>query len=410
MTTRRSFIRQMGAASVVAVGAQPPALFARAAEVAPPVDPDGRILVLVQLAGGNDGLNTVAPFDNDAYRRLRPSLALNRNAVHKLNDQLGLHPGMAGFKELFDDGALGIVQGVGYPNPNRSHFRSTDIWHTARPDNEDKRDGWLGRAFNVTAARRGGRTPAIALGTGRLPLALVSTRVTIPTVQSLKDYQLQLGQDSSTNQRKRAKLIRELAETPTPAESELAFLRRTAVTALDTAERLKTVTDNYRPATSYPLNGLGQRLKTVAQLIQAGLEAQVYYVSLGGFDTHADQEAAHTALVTEVSSALHAFHRDLKAHGLGRRVLAATFSEFGRRVKENGSLGTDHGAASQMFLIGDAIRGGLHGAHPNLDKLDQGDLIHHTDFRRVYATLLEKWLGWPAKPALVGNFEPLDVI
>ncbi len=410
MATRRTFIQQIGAASLVAVGTRPAALFARAAEQAGKPDPDGRILVLVQLAGGNDGLNTIVPFDNDEYRRERPSLALGNGAVLRLNDELGLHPAMGGFKEMHEDGALAVVQGVGYPNPNRSHFRSMDIWHTARPKVEDKRDGWLGRSFDANAGQAEGKVPAIALGTGRLPLALVSTRVTIPTIQSLKDYQLQMGGGHAGNLRQRRQLMRELANQPATGEAELDFLRRTSVTALDTAARLKKVAGGYQSIGNYPQNGLGQQLKTVAQLIQADLGTRVYFVTLGGFDTHADQLGAHTALVTELSTALRAFYTDLKGHGLSQRVLTATFSEFGRRVKENGSLGTDHGVAGPMFLIGDAVKGGIHGAHPSLTDLDQGDLKHHTDFRRVYATLLEKWLGWPAKSALGDAFKPLDLV
>ena len=410
MATRRTFIQQIGAASLVAVGTRPATLFARAAEQAGKPDPDGRILVLVQLAGGNDGLNTIVPFDNDEYRRERPSLALGKGAVLRLNDELGLHPSMGGFKELHEDGALAVVQGVGYPNPNRSHFRSMDIWHTARPKVEDKRDGWLGRSFDANAGQAEGKVPAIALGTGRLPLALVSTRVTIPTIQSLKDYQLQMGGGHAGNLRQRRQLMRELANQPATGEAELDFLRRTSVTALDTATRLKKVAGGYQSIGNYPQNGLGQQLKTVAQLIQADLGTRVYFVTLGGFDTHADQLGAHTALVTELSTALRAFYNDLKGHGLSQRVLTATFSEFGRRVKENGSLGTDHGVAGPMFLIGDAVKRGIHGAHPSLTDLDQGDLKHHTDFRRVYATLLEKWLGWPAKSALGDAFKPLNLV
>ena len=191
MNDRRTFLKQLsvaGTTGAVALGARPQTVFARAASGAK-ADPDGRILVLVQLNGGNDGLNTVVPFDNDEYRRLRPSLALGKGAVLKVDDELGFHPQMKGLREMFDDGALGVVQGVGYPNPNRSHFRSMDIWQTAKPDSVDKRDGWLGRAFDLEADELAGAVPAVAMGTGRLPLSLVSTKFTVPTVRNLKDYQ-----------------------------------------------------------------------------------------------------------------------------------------------------------------------------------------------------------------------------
>ena len=412
MNSRRNFLKQVGAtgaASLVALGTRPQALFARAAKTAA-VDPDGRILVLVQLVGGNDGLNTVIPFGDDIYRRQRPSLGFGKSKVLRLNDQLGLHPQMNGFKELFDEDALGIVQGVGYPNPNRSHFRSMDIWHTAKPGVVDKRDGWLGRAFDDMEGKLSGQVPAVAFGTDRLPLSLVSTKFTVPTVRNLKDYQLQLGRGTKAEQNKQRQRMRKFAATVSTGNSDLDFLRRTSVTALDTSAKIAEVITEYKPTKPYPENGLSQRLKSVAQLITADLGARVYFVSLGGFDTHAEQKGAHESLMGELSSALRAFYNDLKGHGLSERVLTVTFSEFGRRVKENGSLGTDHGAASQMFLVGDSVKAGIHGKHPSLSDLDQGDLKHHTDFRSVYTTMLENWLMWPTARVFSEKHKPISIL
>ncbi len=266
------------------------------------------------------------------------------------------------------------------------------------------RDGWLGRAFDAASKKLAGQVPAIALGTGRLPLGLVSTKFTVPTVRSLKDYQLQLA-GSKAEQTVHRKQMRELVGSGTGGNSDLDFLRRTAATALDTSAKIQSVLEDYQPAQPYPENGLGQRLQNVAQLITADLGARVYFVSLDGFDTHAEQQGAHNALMTELSTALSAFYADLKAHGLYKRVTTATFSEFGRRVKENGSLGTDHGAAGPMFVMGDSVKAGLHGAHPSLNDLDQGDLKHHTDFRSIYTALLEDWLGWNAEAAVGGKFK-----
>jgi len=411
MNSRRTFLKQMsvaGAAGVVALGARPQAVFARAANNAS-ADADGRILVLVQLAGGNDGLNTVVPFTDDRYHKLRPSLAFEKGAVLRLNDALGLHSSMIGFKGLFDEGALGVVQGVGYPNPNRSHFRSMDIWHTAKPGVVDKRDGWLGRVFDSQAKELVGKVPGVALGTDRLPLSLVSTKFAVPTVRNLRDYQLQLA-GSKAEQDAQRKRMRELAGNGTGRNSNLDFLRRTSRTALDTSARISEVLTDYQPAKPYPDNGLARRLKSVAQLITAELGARVYFVSLDGFDTHADQKGAHANLMSELSGALAAFQADLKGHGLQGQVLTATFSEFGRRVKENGSLGTDHGAAGPMFLVGQRAEGGVHGKHPSLTDLDEGDLKHHTDFRSIYTTLLEDWLGWKAEAAVGGKFSKLKLI
>ncbi len=412
MNSRRNFLKQVGATgatSLVALGTRPQALFARAAKTAA-VDPDGRILVLVQLAGGNDGLNTVIPFGDDIYRRQRPSLGFGKSKVLRLNDQLGLHPQMNGFKELFDEDALGIVQGVGYPNPNRSHFRSMDIWHTAKPGVVDKRDGWLGRAFDDMEGKLSGQVPAVAFGTDRLPLSLVSTKFTVPTVRNLKDYQLQLGRGTKAEQNKQRQRMRKFAATVSAGNNDLDFLRRTSVTALDTSAKIAEVITEYKPTKPYPENGLSQRLKSVAQLITADLGARVYFVSLGGFDTHAEQKGAHESLMGELSSALRAFYNDLKGHGLSERVLTVTFSEFGRRVKENGSLGTDHGAASQMFLVGDSVKAGIHGKHPSLSDLDQGDLKHHTDFRSVYTTMLENWLMWPTARVFSEKHKPISIL
>ena len=408
LSTRRTFLGGMGTAGVLALGALPPLFLARAAEQNK-TNRDGKILVLLQLAGGNDGLNTVIPHANAEYYRQRPSLAVGKSAVLKLNDELGLHPQLAGIKSLHDDGLLSIIQGVGYPNPNRSHFRSMDIWHSARPDEEITRDGWMGRAMDAAADKFAGRVPALALGTDRLPLALVAQRVTVPTVKSLKDYQLSEGNGNAKDLRRRRQLIGESAQAGAKGNSDLDFLHRTAATAIQTADKIAATTASYKPAKPYPQTGLGQRLQTLAQLITADIGPQVYFVSLDGFDTHSDQAGAHAALMGELGGAVQAFFADLKAHGLSERVLLATFSEFGRRVKENGSLGTDHGAASQILLVNARIKPAIHGKHPDLHDLDEGDLKHHTDFRQVYATLLEQWLGWPSQPALLGKFAQLKL-
>ena len=405
-TTRRSFLQSMSAAGVVSLGGLPPEFLNRAAQADDGKSTSGRVLVLVQLAGGNDGLNTVIPFKDDDYYKARPGVNIGRGATLKLNDELGLHPAMTGFKELFDEGQLAIVQGVGYENPDRSHFRSMDIWQSARPDAEYTRDGWLGRALDQSIGKTSGTMPALALGTEKLPLTLVSTKVNVPAVQNLRNYRLDLGKTSVADQQRHRKLLSELAAKPATAGSELDFLRRTTTTAVTSAKRLREITSNYKPTKPYPQNSLAQKLKLVAQFIAADLGTRIYFVSLGGFDTHAQQEGAHTALLQELSSAVTAFIQDLDGRGLRKQVLLATFSEFGRRVKENGSLGTDHGSGSQLFVVSPK-QAGLIGKHPSLTDLVQGDLKFHTDFRRVYATLLDRWLQIPSEPVLGARFEPL---
>ena len=412
-TTRRAFLQHLGAAGIVSIGSMPPGFLCRAALAAEQKKREstkGRILVLVQLAGGNDGLNTVIPYDDDLYYKARPGIAVGKSAVLKTDNGLGLHPQMKGFKELYDDGVLAIVQGVGYPNPNRSHFRSMDIWHSARPNAEYTQDGWVGRALDQTLKQHQGQMPALALGMGKLPLALVSTKVTVPAVRNLSGYQLRVGPGPQPNKKLQRRLIGELADRPATAGSQLDFLRRTAVTAFSSAERLKQVTSSYKPAVPYPENELSRKLKVVAQMIAGELETRIFFVSLDGFDTHSKQQAAHQALLAELSSAVRAFYLDLKGHGLHERVLLSTFSEFGRRVKENGSLGTDHGAASQLFVVTPTGKAGVHGKHPSLTDLLQGDMKFHTDFRSVYATLLEKWLDIPSESVLNGKFATVDFV
>ncbi|MFN0052852.1 MAG: DUF1501 domain-containing protein [Planctomycetales bacterium] len=419
LTNRRVFLKQLGAASVVSLGVAPPAFLSRAAlraEERPASSTSGRVLVLVQLAGGNDGLNTVIPHGDPEYYKARPGIGIPQGSVLKINEQLGLHPQMTGFKELHDAGQLAIVQGVGYPNPDRSHFRSMDIWHSARPDIDYTQDGWLGRGLDQTLENESAAMRALSLGTERLPLALLGSKVNVPNVRDLKGYHLELGSGPEENRRLKRRMMGALAErasgevAPTGAAGPLDFLRKTARTAYASADRLKEVTASYQPTVSYPPNGLGEKLKLVAQIIAGDLGTRVVFVSLDGFDTHAQQGGAHQALLSELSSAVGAFFQDLKGHRLDERVVVATYSEFGRRVQENGSLGTDHGAASQVFIAGPTVRGGIHGAHPSLTDLVEGDLKFHTDFRSVYATLLAKVLDWPGSQILGGEFPLLDFV
>lgn len=418
-TNRRLFLQQLGAAGIVSLGLAPPAFLSRAAwaaETGESKPKDGRILVLVQMAGGNDGLNTVIPHGDPEYYKARPGIGIAKPNVLKIDDALGFHPQMTGFKELYDEGRLAIVQGIGYPNPDRSHFRSMDIWHSARPDVDYTQDGWLGRGLDLTVEQHAGAMRAMALGTNRLPLALLGSKVNVPSISNLAGYHLELGAGPEANRKFQRRLMGEIAERQSSssglgaAAANLDFLRKTAMTAFTSADKLKEVTASYKPASPYPTNGLGEKLKIVAQIIAGELGTRVVFVSLDGFDTHAQQAGSHQALLGELSSAIRAFFEDLKGHSLDERVVLATFSEFGRRVKENGSLGTDHGAASQVFIAGPTVKGGLHGKHPSLTDLVEGDLKFHTDFRSVYTTLLSKVLDWPAEKVLGGAFPTIDFV
>jgi uncharacterized protein (DUF1501 family) len=417
---RRTFLRSSAAAGLISLGGVPPTFLCRAAlaNESAAANSGASILVILQLEGGNDGLNTVIPYADEEYYKARPGIGIPRDAVLRLDDALGFHPQLAGFKELYDEGMLAILQGIGYPQQDRSHFRSMDIWQSASLDVAAPDRGWVGRALDLAAERIASETPALALGVERLPLALTAANTNVPMIADIDGFRLNTGSDVRGG-RSRRDLMRRLADPSsgagsgdprtTRADAQLLFLQRAATSAYRTAERLSEVTREYRPTATYPDSQLANQLKLIAQMIGGELGTRIFFVSLGGFDTHSQQPGAHQALLAELAAAVRAFYNDLKGHGLAERVLLATYSEFGRRVKENGSLGTDHGAASQMFIITPG-KGGLYGAHPSLTDLDDGDLKFHTDFRSVYATLLEKWLGFAAEPVLGGRFAMMDFV
>lgn len=403
-TTRRTFLKStLGASAVMSFGGTIPRFLIEAAARESTAG-DETILVVIQLTGGNDGLNTVVPIENDAYYRARPTLAVAKREALKIDDEIGLHPAMTGMAELFREGQLAIVQGVGYPQPNRSHFESMDIWHTCRRKTQARPDGWLGRYLDAAAAEDGRDVPALHLGDEKQPLALAAQRVRVPSIRSLDRFQL-------AGEPRLGEIVGKLAAAERPAENDLlGFVQSSTTAALEASRRVEQARSSYQTGVDYPQSGLADKLRTVAQLIDAGLTTRVYYVELDGFDTHARQSDAHRALLGELSDALRAFLRDVAAHGHGRQVVALAFSEFGRRVAENASNGTDHGAAAPIYLAGERVKAGLHGPHPSLTDLDDGDLKHHTDFRRVYAAVLEHWLKWPSREILGAKHPPADVL
>lgn len=410
-STRREFLKLLGSAGIVSLGTIPPHFLARAAETtAGAAARDKRVLVLIQLAGGNDGLNTLIPIGDPAYEKARPGIGIPKGQALKLNDSFGLHPSLTGLRELYDEGKLAIVQGVGYPNPDRSHFRSMDIWQSAQPLNENPRDGWLGRALEWQFDRQPSLAEALTLGTDKLPLAFVSTRVNVPTLRRLEDFQLVDGQSSVANRELTRTTLKQVTSQPATAGGELDYLRRATTTALASAERLKSLSSTYRTTVNYPATGLASRLKLIAQMLTADLPARIFVVSLDGFDTHSQQQPGHAALMAELSGAIRSFEQDLVEHKISDRVLLATYSEFGRRVAENGSLGTDHGAASMLFALTPTGKAGLHGTHPSLTDLTDGDLKFTTDFRSVYATMLDNWLEIPSQQVLGGEYPRLGFV
>jgi uncharacterized protein (DUF1501 family) len=406
MTDRRRFLQ---ASSLVGFGATVPTFLGKTALAAPGLGQRGAkdtVLVVVQLTGGNDGLNTVVPFKDPEYAKLRPTIGIKADEVKRLNDSVGLHPAMGGLAGLLDKRALCVVQGVGYPNPDQSHFRSMDIWHAASTA-ATLAEGWLGKAMKqapLPGFHLAGRNESA-------PLALTGAPARVPSVGSLEDFQLKTAAADKSDKARQQQLIAD-ASKPTGSGSLLDFVRRTAVNTYASSDRLRQVGKNYVPKVTYPATGLATRLKLAAQLIDAGVGARVFYVSIDGFDTHAGQggaAGAHASLLEEVSGAIAAFYQDVAARGHGDRVCVMTFSEFGRRAKENGSKGTDHGSAAPMFLVGGKVKAGVVGDHPSLTKIPDGNLIHSTDFRRVYAAVLNDWLGVDPVPVVGNGFDPLGV-
>lgn len=355
-----------------------------------------RSLVIIYLGGGNDGLNTVAPFGMGRYYDLRPTLGIREADALPLAGKLGLHPSLKGLKGLYDSGKVAILQGVGYPNPDRSHFRSFDIWATGREKGVSP-VGWLGRYLDLTPNENPLRAVAVAPG---VPKPLLGAAGTAVAIEGLELLQIK-GAPAATA------AIRAMYGG---AESGLAVVRGRGQAAVAAAEAVQKLAAGYTPGVEYPRGRLAASLQMMVKLLAGGAGSQVLYTTFGGFDEHAGEKGNHDRLMLEFDLAVTAFQQDLDAHGIGDRVLTLVHSEFGRRARENGSGGTDHGAAGPALLIGGAVRGGLVGEHPSLTDLDDGDLRMGIDFRQIYATLLEDWLDGPAGEVLGDRFGKLDLL
>jgi len=387
-----------------------PTFLARTALAAPNSSLSGAkdtILVVVQLTGGNDGLNTVIPFKNEDYAKYRPTIKVPTDRIKKIDDKIGLHPALNDMHGLLDDRSLCVVQGVGYPNPSQSHFRSMDIWQAAST-RETLNEGWVGKALNQINA------PAfhIANANESAPLALAGSSVRVPSITSIDDFQLKLTAATGADKKDQKKIIEGSTKTA-DKPGLLDFVSKTALNTYASSQKLQELGKNYQPKATYPQgNALANRLKLCAQLIDAGMGARIFYVAIDGFDTHANQggvQGTHANLLGQVSGAIAAFYKDLAARGHKDRLLVMTFSEFGRRAKENGSKGTDHGSGAPMMLVGGKVKPGLVGEHPDLAKLEMGNLKHSIDFREVYAAVLDQWLGVSSKEVMEGEFKPAAI-
>ena len=377
---------------------------------------DNPILVVIQLAGGNDGLNTLVPFEDDLYYKARPTINIPKDKVLQLDDRVGFNPDLAPLKGLYDSGNLAIIQGVGYPNPNRSHFRSNEIWQTASDSQQTLTKGWIGRYFDNYCS---GEDPTVGVVLSeQLPQAFnaqVPTGIAIGRLDTM-------GFDKEHDPEE-AHLFAELnCLEPTtisgdsisnlvgPQHSGLSameYLQRTALDVQVSTDKIKQVLKRAKSGAAYPNNHLGNSLSLISRLIAGGLPTRVYYASQGGFDTHVGQANTHNRLMNELATSLSAFCDDLKQRGIFDRVVVMTFSEFGRRVHENVNGGTDHGTAAPMFICGGDIKPGLYGQQPNLDHLDAEDLIHTVDFRSVYSTILTQWMKASSTQILGRKFQQL---
>ncbi len=405
--TRREFVHT--AAIISTIATMPAFLHRSALAMADPRDapltrsrpsiPDDRILVVIQLSGGNDGLNTVIPFGENAYYNARPNIAIPEDQVLVLDQRrgIGLHPQLAALKDMIDEGQAAVVMGAGYPNPNRSHFASMDIYHTGDTQSGASL-GWVGQAMDQAAPETGSALIAIGseaplAGYGRKtqPVAFESPNLFRWSGADLHDS---LGRQYDTINRAGV-----LSDANVGANEQMAFVMRTSLDAQLASDQIRNAVGR-DPLTSFPGGQLANQLRMVAAMIRADLPTRVYYVGMGGFDTHANQPGRHSNLLTQFGDAMRAFYNELAAMRQQHRVLSLAFSEFGRRVAQNASQGTDHGTAGPMFLFGPMVLPGLQGTHPAFDRLDEGDLAYTVDFRGVYAAVLDQWLKVDSREVL----------
>ena len=408
--TRRAMIKD--GLLVVSAGMVMPAIFSRGVASARAQALDGsrmaqtasdRTLIVVQMAGGNDGLNTVVPFTDPLYLKMRPTLGIPETKVLPLDTRLGLHPNLQPLQKLWHDGHLAIVEGVGYPNPSLSHFQAMDIWQTLDLSGNGS-EGWLGKLVSGLVDRDGHPFKALDISV-QTAQALQSITTQVPTVASVQSYRLYPDPVDADGGNTRLQALMKLYNSYPGTAPYAALLDTTALSAQDGSRQLHQADATYRPAVTYPKGPFADGLKVLAEAIVQGLGLRVGYVTLGGFDTHANQAATHDVLMQTLANGVSAFYSDLAAHGKADNVVVMTWSEFGRRVEENGSLGTDHGTAAPMFILGNPVNKGIYGEPPSLSSLDEnGNLKYTVDFRSVYATVLDRWMGASSKAVLGGSF------
>jgi len=413
-TSRREFIKLSFGA--VSISLMMPEFLKGAASAQTPSNPNRRILIVIQMAGGNDGLNTVIPYTDSRYRELRPTLGFKEKELKDRNkrstvitEQFAFHPSMGKLKELYDAKRIAIVLGVGYPSPDLSHFTSTKYWETARFDGSGS-EGWIGRYLDQAAAGAS-LFPAVSL-TGGVPKSLLS-KVTVPALNDFSLYSLKTDAKYEASRTNRIDALDALNNRDFNQSAFPASIGEAGISGVRGALQLSSQIPKYASSVTYPVNPFASSLKKTAQLITTMSDVDLIYVTITGFDTHAQQIGAdklsgvHSMLMEWFSEGLKAFYDDINEHGLADNVLMMTWSEFGRRPNENGSLGTDHGTAAPIFLIGNPVIGGLYGEQPSLAATDRdldGNLKFTVDFRSVYGTVLDRWLGADSESVLGGRY------
>ncbi|MYC29021.1 MAG: DUF1501 domain-containing protein [Chloroflexi bacterium] len=362
------------------------------------------VLVVLQLTGGNDYLNTVIPFTDPLYRDNRPAVGVADERILKLNDKVGMHPTMAPFKNMYDQGKVAIIHGVGYHNSPRSHFRSMDIWHTCEPDKLGT-EGWLGRATKEIDPNKENVVTTVSFGPS-LPRALALPGVPVACVDDLDNFGLLTGINEAEQRDKILDRFTRLYSPTIGTGAVMDYLGQTGLDSMKAADILNVAPGMYSSSVEYPDTSVASKLKGISQVHQANLGTRIFYCDHGSFDSHSNQVGMHDKLWTDVSQAVESFFDDLRENDSADNVIMLMFTEFGRRVHDNGS-GTDHGAGGVAFLVGDPIKGGEYGEYPSLrpEHLEQGDLVPHTDFRSIYTAIAEDWMGMDAQPLVGGLFE-----
>lgn len=414
MISRRQLFQSSGA--VIPVGMFLPPVFSRAldqmeqntlyGELGRPSN--NRTLIIVQLAGGNDGLNTLIPYSDGRYRDMRPTIGVPDPELLPVSKEIAFHKELEGLKSLYDQGKVAVMQTVGYDNPSLSHFQAMDIWETADPSLHHQ-EGWLSTLVEGQVDSRGHPIGSLSLGPSLAP-ALCCPLAPPPTVSAISEYQLKPDPRFPHGATMREQALVQLYQTYQPPAPFAAILDATAGQARASAAMVQEIARRYRPAMAYPQTPLAQGLKLLAAMLKMGSGLRIGYIVLGGFDTHAQQVNQQPRLLRQLGDAVHAFYLDLAAQHLDSQVLLMTWSEFGRRVQENASHGTDHGTAAPLFLVGSGVKGGLYGDLPDLTHLDNGNLKHSIDFRSVYATVIERWLQADSKSILGGTFPTLPAV